>query len=99
MKQAETINYYNKISSILPPDEFEKIEFQLNHVPDEQLEAFWNIIVAGYSAEFALTHYVHLFNFLQDKAMDYYDALITFVSYPGLVSGIFLKKTRWFELN
>jgi len=99
MKRTVTINYYNKIKSVLPPTEFKCLEGQLKYAPNEKLEALWNIIVAGYPPDFALLNYVKLYDFLQDKAMEYEEALITFVTYPGLRSGILLQKTKWFELN
>jgi hypothetical protein len=99
MKNTETVNYYNKIKSLLPAKEFKKIDKELYFATNEQLEAFWNIIVAGFSVNFALLNFVKLHSYLQDKAMDYFEALKTFVNYPGLKSGIILQKTRWFELN
>ena len=99
MKNTETVNYYNKIKSLLSPKEFNRINEKLYYATNEQLEAFWNIIVAGFSVNFALLNFVKLHNFLQDKAMDYFEALNTFVCYPELKSGIILQKTRWFELN
>jgi hypothetical protein len=99
MKNTETVNYYNKIKSLLPPKEFKKIDKELYLATNEQLEAFWNIIVAGFPVNFALMNFLKLCNYLQDKEMDYFEALKTIVCYPGLKSGIILQKTRWFELN
>jgi hypothetical protein len=99
MKKTETVNFYNKIKSLLPPKEFKRIDKELYYATNEQLEAFWNIIVAGFPVYFALMNFINLHDFLQDKAMDYFEALNTFVCYPGLKSGIILQKTRWFELN
>lgn len=99
MKKTATLDFYGKIKSILPHDNFQKIENLLNYETNYRLEAFWHIIVAGYSAEFAAKNYVKLYDFLQNKPISYSQALITFVIYPGLKSGIYIKKTKWFELN
>ncbi len=99
MRKTQTSVFYDKIKSILSPENFQKIENQINEVSNLKLEAFWHIIVAGYSAEFAVKNYVKLYDFLQNKPISYTQALITFVIYPGLKSGIYIKKTRWFELN
>jgi hypothetical protein len=99
MKKTETVNFYNKIKSLLSAKEFKRIDEELYYATNEQLEAFWNIIVAGFPVYFALMNFRNLHDFLQDKAMDYFEALNTFVCYPGLKSGIILQKTRWYELN
>ena len=99
MKKLATLNYYNKIKSILPSSKFQKIANRLNYESNFRLEAFWNILVAGYSLDFALVNYEKLYEYLQDKPIDYAEALTTFVTYPGLYSGIYVTKTRWFELN
>ena len=99
MRKTETVNFYNKIKSLLPAKEFKRIDEELYYATNEQLEAFWNIIVAGFPVYFALMNFINLHDFLQDKAMDYFEALNTFVCYPGLKSGIILQKTRWYELN
>ena len=99
MKKTATLDYYGKIKSLLPTEKFQKIENLLNYESNFRLEAFWNIIVAGYSVDFAMKNYQKLYEFLKDKPFNYSQALITFVIYPGLQSGIYIKKTRWFELN
>lgn len=99
MKKTATSDYYCKIKSILPSHKFQKIENRLNYESNFRLEAFWNIVVAGYSIDFALANYEKLYRYLEDKAIDYSEALTTFVIYPGLDSGIYITKTRWFELN
>ena len=99
MSKTVTVNYYNKIKSILPTDEFKWIELQLFHTPNEKLEAFWHIIAAGYPVTFAFSNFIKLYDYIQDNTMDYVEALTTFVTYPELSSGILLEKTKWFELN
>lgn len=99
MKKTATLDYSGKIKSILPTDKFQKIENLLNYESNYRLEAFWNIIVAGYSIDFAMKNYDKLYEYLKDKPLNYSQALTTFVFYPELHSGIYIKKTRWFELN
>jgi hypothetical protein len=99
MKKIATLDYYGKIKSILPSNKFQKIENRLSYESNYRLEAFWNIVVAGYSIDFAMANYEKLYEYLQDKPIDYFEALTTFVIYPGLDSGIYVTKTKWFELN
>ena len=99
MKKTATLDYYGKIKSILPSHKFQKIENRLNYESNCRLEAFWNIVVAGFSIDFALANYEKLYEYLQDQPIEYSEALTTFVCYPGVKSGIILEKTRWFELN
>jgi len=99
MKKLATLDYYGKIKSILPSYKFQRIATKLNYESNYRLEAFWNIIVAGYSPDFALANYEKLYEYLQDKPIEYSEALTTFVIYPGLHSGIYITKTKWFELN
>jgi hypothetical protein len=99
MKKIATLDYYGKIKSILPSNKFQKIENRLSYESNYRLEAFWNIVIAGYSIDFAMANYEKLYEYLQDKPIDYFEALTTFVIYPGLDSGIYITKTKWFELN
>lgn len=99
MKKTTAINYYKKIKSLLHDEEFIWVEHKLSQTPNEKLEAFWHIIVAGYPVSFALTNFVKLHDYIQDKAINYAEALTTFVTYPKLSSGILLEKTKWYELN
>jgi hypothetical protein len=99
MKSKTTVNFYNKIKSLLLTEELESIEKDLLKASNESLEAFWTIIVAGYSVEFALVNYSKLFEYLKDKPIEYAEALTTYATYPELDSGIYITKTKWFELN
>ncbi len=99
MKPVTTLDYYAKIKSLLCPLTFKFVQFSLEKSSNEQLEAFWNIIVAGYPVDFALDNFQKLHQFLKNNTMDYSEALDTYVSYPGLEAGIQLVKTRWYELN
>lgn len=64
MRKTKTSEFYDKIKSVLSPESFHKIENQINEESNFKLEAFWHIIVAGYSAEFAAKNYEKLYNFL-----------------------------------
>jgi hypothetical protein len=99
MKSKTTVNFYNKIRALLSDCEFESVEVDLLNASNESLEAFWTIIVAGYSVEFALVNYAKLFEYLKDKPIEYSEALTTYATYPELDSGIYITKTKWFELN
>ena len=99
MKKTATLDYYGKIKSILPSHKFQKIENRLNYESNFRLEAFWHIVVAGYSIDFALANYEKLYEYLHDKPINYSEALTTFAVYPGLHTGIYIIKTKWFELN
>jgi hypothetical protein len=99
MKSKTTEKYFNKIRAILATEEFESVERDLLNASNDSLEAFWTIVVAGYSVEFALINYVKLFEYLKDKPIEYSEALTTYATYPELDSGIYITKTKWFELN
>ena len=99
MENRTDLKYYDKIKSLLPPEQFNIAKEELFHAGDESLEAFWNIIVAGYPVDFALENYTQLYDYLKDKPIKYTDALTTYVEYPGLKEGIYFTKTQWFELN
>lgn len=99
MKNKATLNFFGKIKSLVPTHKFEEIEKDLIVVPNEKLEAFWNIIIAGYPVDFASINYNQLYEYLKDKPIEYSHALTTFTTYPGLKAGIYITKTKWFELN
>ena len=98
MERVATMNFFRKIKSLVPVKKFEKIERDLL-VPNEKLEAFWNIIIAGYSVDFANSNYNQLYEYLKDKPIEYSYALTTYAKYPGLKYGIYITKTKWYELN
>ncbi len=99
MKEIKESNYFRKIRGLLPPQKFRDIEGLLSTETNERLEAFWNILIAGYPVDFVLNNYEQLYEYLTDKLIDYSDALVTYVIYPELTSGIYITKTKWFELN
>jgi hypothetical protein len=99
MENKTTLNYYSKIKSLLPTEQFRFLEIEFYEATNDQLEAFWNIIIAGYSIDFALENYFQLYEYLENHPVEYTEALTTYVEYPGLESGIFISKTQWFELN
>jgi hypothetical protein len=99
MNSKTTLNYHNKIKCLLTDDKFKYVEQELVCESNERLEAFWHIVIAGYSIDFALVNYIKLYEYLRDKPIDYSEALTTYATYPGLESGMYVTKTKWFELN
>jgi hypothetical protein len=99
MKSKTTLCFYNKIKSLLSNDDFANVEKEIMYASNDNLEAFWNIIIAGYSVNFAKINYMKLYEYLKNKPIDYSEALTTYATYPGLDSGIYVTKTKWFELN
>lgn len=99
MNSKTTLNYQNKIKSLLTQETWQCIEEDLLYESNERLEAFWHIIIAGYTVDFALVNYIKLYEYLKDKPIDYTEALTTYATYPGLDSGMYVSKTKWYELN
>ena len=99
MKSKTTLNYQKKIKSLVTSEIWQNIEEEIACESNESLEAFWHIIIAGYSVDFALVNYIKLYEYLKDKPIDYTEALTTYATYPGLESGMYVTKTKWFELN
>ena len=99
MNNKTSINYYHSLKSLLPRKKFEEIRHKIVKDSNERLEALWSIIVAGYPVDFALSNYKQLYAYLQDKPISYSEALTTYSIYPGLNNGIYIPKTKWYELN
>ena len=99
MNSKTTVNFKNKIRSLLSNNSWEYIEEDLYDESNERLEAFWHIVIAGYSVDFALVNYIKLYEYLKDKPVSYSEALTTYATYPGLDSGMYVTKTKWYELN
>ena len=99
MNNKISVNYYDSLKSLLSTEKFLEIKNKIAKDSNERLEALWNIIVAGYPLDFALSNYKQLYAYLQDKPIDYSEALTTFSIYPGLENGIYITKTKWYELN
>ncbi|HKI88642.1 MAG TPA: hypothetical protein VKA38_06415 [Draconibacterium sp.] len=99
MRNKTSINYYYSLKSLLPPKKFSGIKKKIAKDSNERLEALWSIIIAGYPVDFALSNYKQLHAYLQDKPIDYSEALTTYSIYPGLNIGIYITKTKWYELN
>ncbi len=99
MKSRTTLNYYQKIRKLLTPNRFNYIKHTIRNSSNEELEAFWNIVIAGYPVDFAIANYMKLYDYIKDKPIDYSEALDIYVTYPGLGPGIYLARTRWYELN
>ncbi len=99
MENLTTINCYRRIKALIPSEKFRIIETRLAGETNTRLEAFLNIIIAGYTIDFALANYKKLYEYLKNKPIGYSEALRTYSIYPGLESGIYITKTKWFELN
>lgn len=99
MKNISSINYFNRIKLLVPQKKFIKLESRLIDESNQHLEAFYNIIIAGYPVDFALANYVKLGEYINNKPIEYEQALTTYATYPGLKDGIYITKTKWFELN
>ncbi len=99
MKSKTTLNYHNKIKSLLPADAWQDVEADIIYESNERLEALWHILIAGYSIDFALVNYIKLYEYLKDKPIEYGEALTTYATFPGLDSGMYVTKTKWYELN
>jgi hypothetical protein len=99
MNSRTTLNYYGKIRSLLTPNKFNFVKNTIGKSSNEELEAFYNIIIAGYPIDFAVSNYMKLYEYLRGKPINYSEALDTYVTYPGLEPGIHLTKTKWYELN
>ncbi|QGY43803.1 hypothetical protein GM418_09060 [Maribellus comscasis] len=99
MENRTTVNYYYKIKVLLSPEDFNTVEEGLDYAPNNSLEAFYHIIVAGYSAEFALANYRNLYEYVTEKSITYSNALVSYAFYPGMDAGMYVTKTQWYELN
>ncbi len=100
MGRKTTLGYLQKIRNVVSSDQFQDIAEELFSASGEELEAFWNIIYAGYSTDFALSNYTYLYNYVKDKNIEYSEALkIVYSFYPSLDAGIFIKQPEWYELN
>ncbi|MGE0021340.1 MAG: hypothetical protein AB7S72_16820 [Draconibacterium sp.] len=99
MKNIMEFDYHRKIQSLLPCHKFTRVATKLKNASNDELEAFWHLIVAGYSVDFAAENFEKLYDYLKDRPIYYNEALITYRIYPGLPTGIFITKTQWFELN
>ena len=99
MKKIQQSGFHRKIQSVLPSHQYCKVEKLLANSSNDELEAFWHLIVAGYSVEFTARNFQKLYDYLKDKPIYYSEALVTYRIYPGLKTGVLINKTQWFELN
>ena len=99
MENRTIVNYYCKIKILLSREDFKAVEEELDYAPNESLEAFYHIIVAGYSAGFALDNYRNLHKYVKEKEISYATALVSYAFYPGMDAGMYITKTQWYELN
>ena len=99
MRKILTVNYKQKIAALLSDVQYKQAEKVLKESLNDELEAFWHIIVAGYPVCFAVKHHKTLCHYLQDHPYTYAESLTTYRIFPELGSGILITKTQWFELN
>ncbi len=99
MRKILTVNYRRKIIALLSDFQYKQAEKALKESSNEELEAFWHIIVAGYPVCFAVKHHKTLCHYLQNHPYSYAESLTTYRIFPELGSGILIPKTQWFELN
>lgn len=99
MSKILTVNYRRKIIALLNDIQYKQAEKVLKESSNDELEAFWHIIVAGYPVCFAIKHHKTLCHYLQDHPYTYAESLTTYRVFPELDSGILITKTQWFELN
>jgi len=100
MKNKNTLNNFRKIQKYLPQDKFSDLKKKLLKVPDYKLEAFWNILAAGYDVNFAVMNYLNLYEYVCHNSVDYSSALkIVYSIYPGLNIGMHINEPEFFELN
>lgn len=100
MKNKMTLTYFQKIRKIIPSELFHVVSTELLIASEDELEALWTIIVAGYPISFALLNYKNLFEYVDTNNITYPDALKTvYTLYPGVNAGIYVKYPEWFESN
>ncbi|MBN1985612.1 MAG: hypothetical protein JW761_04875 [Prolixibacteraceae bacterium] len=99
MENRTIVNYYYKIKILLSREDFAAVEEELDYAPNQSLEAFYHIVVAGYSADFALDNYRNLYEYVKEKEIGYATALVSYAFYPGMDAGMYITKTQWYELN
>lgn len=100
MKDRTTFNYLRKIQNFLSADNYYKIENELFEIDENKLEAFWNLIIAGYSINFAILNYVNVYEYNLNNSTSYSSTLKNIYSvFPGLNAGISIIEPEWFELN
>lgn len=99
MENEIKLNYYQKIKILLSVKDFKAVENELEHASNNSLEAFWHLIVAGYSIDFTISNYRTLYKYIAEKSISYNDALVTYAFYPEIDGGMYVTKTQWFELN
>lgn len=99
MRKIFTVNYRRKIIALLSDVQYKQAEKMLKESSNDELEAFWHIIVAGYPVCFAKKHHKTLCNYLKDYPYTYAESLTTYRIFPELGSGILITKTQWFELH
>jgi len=100
MKNITRVNYFQKIMDALPIEQFGRAATKILDGTDREMEAFWSILSAGYPTSFAISNYKNLLNYVQNKNINYSEALSDMYHiYPGLEAGIRINYPEWFKLN
>jgi len=100
MKYNPILNYFRKVQGKIEEEKYKTIIDDLFYVPEMQLEALWNFLVAGYPVDFSIKNYVNLFEYARDNSVDYSTAIETYycISY-GVKAGVDLENFERFDLN
>jgi len=100
MKNKMTLTNFQKIRKMIPSELFRVVSTELSIASEDELEALWSIIVAGYPISFALLNYRNLFDYAKCNNLTYSNTLkIVYTLYPGLNAGILVKYPERFDLN
>lgn len=100
MRKNFSTKYFRKVKEHIANEQFESFENELFKIPEIQLEALWNFLVAGYPVNFAISNYINLFEYSSGNSIEYSTALETFYSVSfGVTAGIYLDDLNWFNSN
>ena len=72
MKNKMTLTYFQKIRKIIPVELFHVVSTELTLASEDELEALWTIILAGYPIHFALVNYQNLFEYVKNNNITYF---------------------------
>lgn len=100
MEDATTLYFKRAVQMLVSEEEFKGIKDQLSLIPIIQRKAFWNLILAGFSAIKALDNCKRLYLLKEENNLEYEDLLkmILFVDVKYNTT-IYSKRIRMFELN
>lgn len=100
MRKNFSTKYFLKVKQQITIEKFKSIEKELFKIPESQLEALWNFLVAGYPINFAISNYINLFEYAAKNSVDYPTAIEIFHSVSfGVATGISFDDLNWFDSN